>query len=78
MNHGSAAIFPAIVREDVFNLHALRFVKWQHPVLNDNYDRFGKLRGIGFSEPKGTVCIHDYFKVDVPDAFDGTHIELIL
>ena len=63
INHGPAAVLPAVIREDMLNHEAMKPVKGQYPIIEHIYGCFKKLRGVKFPEGIGTVGIHNGLKL---------------
>jgi len=54
VNHRSAAIFPAVIREDVFDVKVMGFIERHHPVIKNIHGSFWKLGGIELTKGKGS------------------------
>jgi hypothetical protein len=64
VNHRSAAIFSAVIREDVLNVKVMGFIEGHHPVIKNIHGSFWKFGGIELTKSKGSVSIHHSLKIN--------------
>jgi hypothetical protein len=78
VDHRPAAIFPAVVREDVFDQQSLGLIERQYPVVKNIHCSLRQLRGIELPEGKRSLGVHNGLEVNPADAFQGAYHEGIL